>query len=521
MKKYRCLYNLDMGAIPLCLSRHRKSFEGVFSTEHVREFVRDAAGTGVDAFLCCPTLLRLPLWNSKEEPHWKEAAPSLQPPSERKSWTPSERLYYPMREYILSGRDPVREVYDAVRAADMAFFFSYRMNDWHFVELDEPNRYPTLDRFYLEHPEYRIGCPNKENPVGWDIKNSCQQNYIIPDVQRHYLALLTELAEEYDIDGLELDLMRSPNYFPLDRLEEGTAVMSEFIRSVRELLDRIGRERGKKLPLCVRVPHRYSYCGRIGLDVTGWVENGWVQMVNVSSSYLHTEALEIEAYRKALPKAWLYGEEQMVMNNTMNRYGWPSERRTPPQVLETTAYTFLQRGADGVSVYNFPFTREIEQPVRNPDSIYADPPKDVLKHLTDEDYLKTCPKHYFSYGYPDLTFDGKLPAMGSVNTVIRIWDDPSAFCSAALRVICQGDVRRYRKQVRLNGVLLEDSGENDELFPEKIQEGQFPLEQTFNCRVPVEALAVENRLEIMLEPVDIEIFGVELALYRDGSAISK
>ena len=70
-------------------------------------------------------------------------------------------------------------------------------------------------------------------------------------------------------------------------------------------------------------------------------------------------------------------------------------------------------------------------------------------------------------------------------------------------------------------MLLEDSGENDELFPEKIQEGQFPPEQTFNCRVPLEALAMENRVEIMLAPVDMEIFGVELALYRDESAISK
>ena len=80
MKEYRCLYNLDMGAIPLCLSRSRGAFEGVFSVEHVREFVRDAAGTGVDAFLCCPTLLRLPLWDSKEEPHWREEAPRRHPP---------------------------------------------------------------------------------------------------------------------------------------------------------------------------------------------------------------------------------------------------------------------------------------------------------------------------------------------------------------------------------------------------------------------------------------------------------
>lgn len=514
MKEYRCLYNLDMTAIPLCLSWSRGVFEGVLSREHVREFVRDAAGTMVDAFLCCPTLLRLPLWDSKEEPHWRERAASLCPPADRKSWTPSERMYYPMREYIQSGGDPVREVYDAVRETDMAFFFSYRMNDWHFLEFDETDRYPTLDRFYTAHPEYRIGVPNRENPVGWDVKNSRQQNYIVPEVQRHYLALLTELAEGYDIDGLELDMMRSPNYFPLNRLEEGMAAMTGFVRAVRELLDRIGRERGKELPLCVRVPHRWAYCPQIGLDVKSWVENGWVQMVNVSSSYFHTEALEIEEYRVSLPGARIYGEEQMVMNNAVNRYGWPSERRTPPEILETTAYAFLRRGADGISLYNFPFTREIEQPVKNPDSVYTEPPKETLMHLADEGWLASRPKHYFSYGYPDLTFDGQLPARGKTVTSLKIEDDPAAFGRAALRVLCRGDVSSCQKQVRLNGVPLEDSGENDELFPETVREGQFPPEQTFNCRVPMEALAAENTIEILLTPADREIFGVELALYR-------
>ena len=125
--------------------------------------------------------------------------------------------------------------------------------------------------------------------------------------------MLTELAEEYAIDGLELDLMRSPNYYPLGQREKRTAAMSDVVRSVRMIPDRVGLKRGKKLPLCVRVPHRYAYYAQIGLDVKDWVEKGWAQMVNVSSNYVHTEALEIKTYRKALPGARIYGGEQMVM----------------------------------------------------------------------------------------------------------------------------------------------------------------------------------------------------------------
>lgn len=49
-------------------------------------------------------------------------------------------------------------------------------------------------------------------------------------------------------------------------------------------------------------------------------------------------------------------------------------------------------------------------------------------------------------------------------------------------MLCRGDVSSCQKQVRLNGV-------------------------------PMEAMAAENTIEILLTPADSEISGVELALY--------
>ena len=62
--------------------------------------------------------------------------------------------------------------------------------------------------------------------------------------------------------------------------------------------------------------------------------------------------------------------------------------------------------------------------------------------------------------------------------------------------------------MRLNGVLLEETSKNDELFSEKVWEGQFPPEHTFNLYVPMDALVAKNTMEITLNPADIEIFGV-------------
>lgn len=513
MRSYNCLYNLDMSIIPLSLSAYRHSFQEKITKAHVKQFVQDAAGTGVDAFFCSPTLLRQPLWKSKILPHWENEAKYLKPPVNRSIWTASERTYYPMREYILNGGCPVDDVFFEVKNSGMDFFFSLRMNDWHFVEFDEPDRYPTLDSFYVKHPEYHINSLNIGNPIGWDVKNKNQQNYMIPEVREHYLALLNELIENWDIDGIELDFMRSPNYFPLEQLKKGTGVMSDFVRQVRNMLDVAGRKRNKELPLCVRMPHRYEYCAKIGFDVKKWVESGWVQMVNISSSYIHSEAIEIEAYHEALPNSFIYGEEQMIINNCINKYGWPAERRTPKEILETTAYSFLRRGAYGVSIFNFPCTREIEQPTKDPDSIYSEPPREVLSHITDIEYLKHCSKHYFSYGYNDLTFDGKLPAKGHVITVMHIWDNIVDYQSAAIRIICKDDIEGCKKAVRLNGEILVQSQDNNELFKEDVIEGQFPSSQTFNCIIPLNLLKPDNTIEICLNASTKEIFGVELALY--------
>lgn len=514
MKSYRCLYNLDMSVIPLVLSEKRQNFEEKLSTEHIKLFAKEALGTGVDAFFCSPTLLRQPLWRSKELPHWEREAELINPPEDRSQWTASERTYFPMREYILAGGNPVDNIFEEVKKQNTDFFFSFRMNDWHFVEFEDFVHYPTLDTFYISHPEYRIGSLNAGNPIGWDIKNKNQQNYLIKEVREHYFNLLCELAEGYDIEGIELDFMRSPNYFPLEQLEEGRAVLTDFVCKVRRMLDSIGEKRNKKLALCVRLPHRYSYCERLGFDVKTWVDDGLVQMVNVTSSYIHTEDLEIENYKQNLPGALIYGEEQMVMNNRINKYGWPAERRTPKEILETTANSFLKRGADGVSFFNFFCTREIEQPNRDPESVYSEPPLEVLSHVVDSEYLEKCSKHYFSYGYNDLNFGGKLPSKKTAEVNMHIYDNTEYFESAALRVICKESVEASKAEVSFNGVHIRILDNKEELFKEDVREGQFLKSQTFNCIVPIELVKTDNTVNINVFSDDIEIFGIELALYK-------
>ena len=67
-----------------------------------------------------------------------------------------------------------------------------------------------------------------------------------------------------------------------------------------------------------------------------------------------------------------------------------------------------------------------------------------------------------------------------------------------------------------NGVVLEETGEREELFPVSLTDGLYPPDSTRNYTVPVELLQPENRVCIDGGAAggQIEIFGLELALYN-------
>jgi hypothetical protein len=80
-------------------------------------------------------------------------------------------------------------------------FGSFRMNDVHMAQMQD-GQGPYTDRFYREHPEWRV-------PGSWAL------NYGIPEVRQYRLAQLEELVRRYPLGGLELDFLRGIPYFRL------------------------------------------------------------------------------------------------------------------------------------------------------------------------------------------------------------------------------------------------------------------------------------------------------------------
>lgn len=506
--KYRCLYNLDMG---MTSTRFIPMFDEELSKEVIEHYVDEVAGTDVDAFMCCPTFLRLPLWRSEIETHWTHDAPDETEPVQPKEFI--DTTYYRLRRYIIKGGDPVGDIVNACKRNGIAAFFSYRMNDNHHL-FDPANR--NLDDYWRSHPEYYLN-------EGWDYNQSLKLDYIYDDVREHYFRILEEPVEMYDVDGLELDFMRSAPYFKEAETARGAEMMTMLVERVRKMLDRFGNARGKYLPLSVHVPSSLQKAQSYGLYVDKWCQMGLVDMINVTPAfYGYSIYANLRSYREISDDVAVYGEIQFNASGT-------AERVMSPQAFKTAAHQFLSEGADGISFFNMTGFYNLYH--RNssmlPKVFHTGLRKSDLCGNLDRETLAQGERHYCIPAAdicsirPDyrLKRDGKLP--------IRMWqfslemfDLNDHYTSAVLRVEMKEIAHGFPLIVYVNGTELEEYISSGELFqPTDVTALPAPQMTRF-YRLPLETLKGINDIQIRLYDVPGNVWdhvntilGCEIALY--------
>lgn len=483
--KYRCLFNHEL--LIICGNKTN-------SPAYMASFIDKLKDSDVDAVLCCPTAWRANLFPSEVDPQWRKYTPG----QKSQKFPPFDYIM----KYIHDGGDPVQETLAACRRNGKAFFISYRMNDHHYVT---DLAWPTHNAFWREHPQYWLGDTG-DSP--YTFSDQCRLlNYLIPEVREYYFSILQELCTRYDVDGLELDFQRFPKFFRKAETVEGRRVMTVFVERIRALADKIGRERGKFLPICVRVPETPALCEAAGLDVMDWDARGLIQMINISSFYIHTMNLGIEEFKARRTQARLYGEMNYVTYQAPKSAEGFGRRYTTFAVYRATALNFFARGVDGLSLFNYDYVPAKLRPVMAPG----------LKGLTDEEFLRTASKDYTIYPR-----SGLLPATNNKTLKVLIPDDTRkvAFSRSVLRVETRRDSTKVKLGVRLNGKELAPCEWPDtELFP--------PLERNEGCAtrdcvkffaVPLEALiAGENTIEIARQDsgkASCSLFSMELALIK-------
>lgn len=379
---FKVLFSNDTTNIETCVSPYHKKDEW-FRPEMLEATVDETAGTGVEVHMLQPGLGWVPWWKSK-----------IYPGKEHYQWL---KKRYNMEDgfgqYMLNGGDMVEVFVRRCRQHQLVPFVSFRLNDGHGKECISAKETPPyglgecLDRFYEQHPEYRIGSDIND----W---NQRVHNWAIPEVREYKFAFIRELCENYDIDGFELDFMRHSSFFQLDKTtsKQRTQIMTGFVTRVREVLDKSAKP-GQHRWLCVRVPCYLAAHDRLGIDLPAMVTAG-VEMVNLSAHFFTEQQTDFPGIRKMIPEVAVYLEMTHCTSSgpaVVKGYDSCTYRRTTDQQFYTTANLVYARGGDGVSLFNFVYYREHGTPGRGP---FNEPPFHVFKHLADPLWLSRQPQHY-------------------------------------------------------------------------------------------------------------------------------
>ncbi|MBN2547240.1 MAG: hypothetical protein JXB50_15665, partial [Spirochaetes bacterium] len=350
---FKVLYNNDSTNIYHCISPWHGSKEPI-NDEMIEKSIEEVSNSSVDAYMFTDGRGWIPFRQSKVYPDHYE-------------WWMKRTGKNPdaFGKYILDGGDMIKTAVNACKKYNMAAFVSYRLNDVHLLEFAETKHSNSIwcSRFYIEHPEYRLYPLESQT---YSVKNG--QNWAVKEVRDHKFAFIKEICENYDIDGIELDFMRSGMLFRTDQTseKERISIINNFIKETRTLLNQTVKH-GKRRYLCLRIPH-YAYIHKyLGINIPDLVNLG-VDMLILSSHFFTAQKSGYAEIRKTAPETAIYIEMTHVSSDVrfsggsvVYTSGGPYPRTSDHQFY-TTAYKSLMIGYDGVSLFNFVYYRPQSEP---------------------------------------------------------------------------------------------------------------------------------------------------------------
>jgi len=315
-----------------------------------------------------------------------------------------------MRRLREAGTDPFTITIEECRKRSVAIVASYRMNseDWY------GNNY-LLSDFEREHPKWRVRYAHYSDEwQAWKAYNDAHGmptdefagclDPAVPEVYAHRMAIFQEVAEQYDIDGIEFDWRRMHHMIsdPLNNHH----ILTRMVRETRMMLDEVAKRKGRdRLLLGIRVcpsldtpavvakyegmdpliPYSDLSCTELGLDVRLWIAEELVDYICPSLSWPRLPGMPLTTEFVELAKGKNIGIYPTVFplpawaENTPPILDSLDARRRHKDEIVRTAMQCYTAGADGISTYNW--QRD------DPDS----PIRDRLRrHFDSREYGRSC-----------------------------------------------------------------------------------------------------------------------------------
>ena len=344
MRKKRFIYNND-GTFILGNGIHDGR---TLSPEDVEAYVDLVAGTPVTSFFIC-TNSSMPYYKS----FYERTLGCLDPDTDfgdggHPHADDNCKLY---SKNVLALRkhdtDIVQLCVHRAHLKGMEAFASIRMNDLHFT--DPAIRFPRgQGDFWLAHPEYYIG----DDDIGWHADGAL--NFAYAEVRENKLNIVREICGRFDIEGIELDFMRFPVYFPQGQGENNIPVMTGFLRAVRAITEEAGQQRGRPLELGVRLPAQIAQCRNLGFDPAAYTKERLVDFITITPFLHNFASLPVRDFRKQL------GDDSIpVYAGTMSH---EIDGPLSHGAFRASAANCFREGADGLVLFNYFYGHKDPEP---------------------------------------------------------------------------------------------------------------------------------------------------------------
>jgi len=369
--------------------------------EIVDRYVDVLAEAGVSVLLCNTNARRTNYRSGVWDAFWDGYdvdGPDEQPflaaisPDRRRTY---RKLVGNMLEVHRQGVDYPARIVQRCRQRGISPWLSLRMNDVH--ENDNLD-HPFHAALWRRHELFRQGHP------GYYAR---ALDYAHSDVREHYRTLIAESLARYDLDGLELDFLREPYLFSRGKEQEGRTLLTDWLRTIRQLADAAAERRGHAVRVGVRVPSCPDTALGLGLDAPAWAEQGLVDLVVAAPRWQSLEFdIPLGRWRERL------GNRVTLAGGLEVNYrpcGEVPARLVTSEEAAGAAVAVLSNGADVVYLFNYFQHGHPQWPI----SEY----QRMLRSFSSLDQLLTLPRRHAITGrdvvIPGADYRAPLPASGT------------------------------------------------------------------------------------------------------------
>jgi hypothetical protein len=293
------------------------------------------------------------------------------------------------------------------RKQGLTFVASFRMNDTHIKSYPDSALCPD---WWKAHQHYRL----------WDATDgksyyNAALDYSFEEVRNRYRDEILEVANWYDVDGIELDFTRSPYFLPPSEAWEKRDLLTTFVRDLGKALEEVGKQRGRPLTLILRLACLPRALKTAGIDAKEWIKQRLAPIL-VVSELVNNFNQDISEWKSLCQEhgVLLYPAVEAGPAFNVTDFYTPSIRnplaprhdgsggvRFPLEadlgMQRAAAQNLLAQEPDGLAMFNFPCRLAEGLNIMHEDQSTFDKTTAVLREMGSLKTLARKDKHYTFY----------------------------------------------------------------------------------------------------------------------------